>query len=60
MPPFFRFGLMDKQVENAHKDRLKVNVWTVDDPGDMLKVYRRGTDGIVTNKPDLALVLRPN
>lgn len=56
--PFFRFGLMDEQVQNAHREGLKVNVWTVDDPEDMLKVYRQGADGIISNKPDLALTLR--
>lgn len=56
--PSFRFGLMSGQVENAHKEGIRVNVWTVDDPDDMLNVYEQGADGIITNKPDLALRLR--
>ncbi len=56
--PFFRFGLMDGQVENAHRAGLKVNVWTVDEPSDMRWVYEQGADGIITNKPDIALQLR--
>lgn len=56
--PFFCFGLMDGLVENAHKAGLKVNVWTVDEPEDMRLAYEQGTDGIITNKPDIALKLR--
>ncbi len=56
--PFFRFGLINGQVKNAHKAGLKVNVWTVDEPDDMRWVYEQGADGIITNKPDIALQLR--
>jgi glycerophosphoryl diester phosphodiesterase len=56
--PFFRFGLMDGLVENAHTAGVKVNVWTVDEPEDMRLAYEQGVDGIITNKPDAALKLR--
>ena len=56
--PYFRFGLMEGQVDKAHEAGLKVNVWTVDEPDDMRLVYAKGADGIITNKPDVALRLR--
>lgn len=38
----------------AHAQGVRVNVWTVDDPGRMAELVRWGADGIVTNLPDVA------
>ncbi|MDD5503084.1 MAG: glycerophosphodiester phosphodiesterase family protein [Candidatus Thermoplasmatota archaeon] len=42
-------------VNSAHSSGLKVNVWTVDDPVDMMAFYEMGCDGIITNCPDVLL-----
>ena len=42
-------------VALAHDAGLRVNVWTVDDPGRMVELAEMGVDGIVTNKPDVAV-----
>jgi glycerophosphoryl diester phosphodiesterase len=41
-------------VELAHQANLRLNVWTVDDPGRMAELAEMGVDGIVTNVPDVA------
>ncbi|MCS5709627.1 hypothetical protein CC99x_012045 [Candidatus Berkiella cookevillensis] len=40
-------------LKEAHQLNLKVNVWTVDSPDDMLHMVEMGVDGIITNRPDL-------
>jgi glycerophosphoryl diester phosphodiesterase len=40
-------------VQWAKKRGYRVNVWTVDDPGDMWQLMRFGADAIITNRPDL-------
>lgn len=40
-------------VEKAHDLGLKVNVWSVDEPADMLRMLSMGVDGIITNRPDI-------
>ncbi|WP_137168265.1 glycerophosphodiester phosphodiesterase [Salinimonas lutimaris] len=42
-------------VRLAHREGLKVLVYTVDDPQDMHKLKSWGVDGIFTNLPELAL-----
>jgi len=37
----------------ANKQAYRVNVWTVDDPGDMWRLMHEGVDIIITNRPDL-------
>lgn len=56
--PHFHYGLMNGQVENAHKFGLKVNTWTLDEPEDIKYALNQKADGIITNKPDLALRIR--
>jgi glycerophosphoryl diester phosphodiesterase len=38
----------------AHEHGLAVNVWTVDDPAEMVSLAGRGVDAIITNVPDVA------
>jgi glycerophosphoryl diester phosphodiesterase len=40
-------------VHWAKKRGYRVNVWTVDGPGDMWQLMRRGVDAMITNRPDL-------
>jgi glycerophosphoryl diester phosphodiesterase len=42
-----------RYVRWARRRGYRVNVWTVDDPGDMWQLMRRGVDVIITNRPDL-------
>jgi glycerophosphoryl diester phosphodiesterase len=42
-------------VRRAHRAGQQVYVWTVNDPAWMLTVMGRGVDGLITDKPDLAL-----
>jgi glycerophosphoryl diester phosphodiesterase len=41
-------------VAAAHEAGLLVNVWTVDDPGEVVVLASAGVDGIITNVPDVA------
>ncbi|MBL8778669.1 MAG: glycerophosphodiester phosphodiesterase [Acidimicrobiales bacterium] len=41
-------------VERAHAAGLAVNTWTIDDPARIVELAAWGTDGVVTNVPDVA------
>lgn len=43
-------------VARCHEAGLAINTWTVDDPARIVELERMGVDGIVTNRPDVALV----
>ena len=45
-------------VESAHRRGLKVNCWTADAESDILRMMKIGCDGIITNRPDVAIKLR--
>lgn len=40
-------------VQNAHKEKLKVFVWNIDDKEEIEDVAKLGVDGIGSNKPDV-------
>ena len=40
-------------VNDAHRANLKVQVWTVDDPGDAERLLDWGVDALITDRPDL-------
>ena len=42
-------------IAHAQRAGLPVKVWTVDDPDDMRRLIRWGVDGLITDRPDLAV-----
>jgi glycerophosphoryl diester phosphodiesterase len=42
-------------IAAAHKAKLRVNAWTIDDPGEIATLAKAGVDAIITNVPDVAL-----
>lgn len=51
---FPRFDYVDEElVENAHKNKLKVYVWNIDDKENLEKMLKLKVDGIGSNKPDV-------
>jgi glycerophosphoryl diester phosphodiesterase len=42
-------------VELAHKSGIAVHVWTVDEPADIRRLLGWGVDGIISDRPDVAV-----
>ena len=50
------YGFVDRAlVDRCHDAGLQINVWTVDEPEWIARLGEWGVDGIVTNRPDVAL-----
>jgi glycerophosphoryl diester phosphodiesterase len=59
--PHYRYvDMVPDVVESAHQWGLDVNVWTVDESTDMVRMIDAGVDGIFTNYPDRALAMKPH
>lgn len=44
-----------KDVQKGHKYGIKQNVWTVNNPATMAQLIDKKVDGLITDRPDLAL-----
>src|SRR3954471_509687 len=44
-------------IARAHDDGLLIDVWTVDEPGEVQALVALGVDGVITNVPDVVLAL---
>ena len=45
-------------IRHAHQAGVRVQVWTVDEQADMERLLRWGADGLISNRPDLAVRVR--
>ncbi|MBI4687286.1 MAG: glycerophosphodiester phosphodiesterase [Nitrospirae bacterium] len=50
--PLYRF-VHTKNIEDAHKNNLKVIVWTINTKKEAKEYIAKGVDGIATDKPDI-------
>jgi glycerophosphoryl diester phosphodiesterase len=50
--PFYRFTHR-KNIEDAHKNNLKVIVWTINNKKEAEEFKEKGVDGIASDKPDI-------
>jgi glycerophosphoryl diester phosphodiesterase len=45
-------------VRQAHRDGARVDVWVVDDAEDIERLFGWGVDGVITDRPDVAVAIR--
>jgi glycerophosphoryl diester phosphodiesterase len=45
-------------VQQAHRDGARVDVWVVDGADDIRRLFSWGVDGVITDRPDIAVAAR--
>jgi glycerophosphoryl diester phosphodiesterase len=48
-------GLRPEHLAGYHRDGVRVNTWTVNDPEEMRRLAAAGVDGLITDDPALAV-----
>ena len=51
-------GLTIKDIAWCHQHGYRVNAWTVDDEPGLRRLMADGVDGLITDRPDLAIAVR--
>ena len=57
-PHYYVIAALPETVKHCHENGVKVNVWTVDGNEAINMMLKSGVDGIITNKPDVAIACR--
>jgi len=57
-PHYYVIAALPETVKLCHENGIMVNVWTVDDSEAIKLMLKSGVDGIITNKPDIAIACR--
>jgi len=57
-PHYHVIAALPETVARCHENGVLVNVWTVDDPQEIKLMLKSGVDGIITNRPDTAVMCR--
>jgi glycerophosphoryl diester phosphodiesterase len=57
-PHYYVIAALPETVARCHENGVKVNVWTVDDPQAIKLMLKSEVDGIITNRPDIAVTCR--
>ena len=50
--------LSDSLLRSAHRNDREVHVWTVNEPGQMMRMMKRGVDNLITSDPRLGVRIR--
>ena len=45
-------------LRQAHQDGARVDVWVVDHPGEIARLFEYGVDGVISDRPDIAIATR--
>jgi glycerophosphoryl diester phosphodiesterase len=45
----------ERSLRTARDRRMRVEVWTINDEAEMRRLFELGVDGVITDRPDLAL-----
>jgi len=57
-PHYYIISALPETVDRCHENGVKVNVWTVDKDDAIEQMLKSGVDGIITNRPDIAITVR--
>jgi len=56
-PHFAQLELFESYADKCHAKNIRVHAWTINDQGDIAKYAALGCDAIITNNPDLAVMV---